>query len=352
MLPRLSGCVMGAAVAVLVAPAHSRAQLLAGHYDIPGNYDNGSNAAWGVGWDHGEAVPTSLRRCPAAQVTDRISGVASPRVEGTGAGRFFIDGNSDPVTGDRNAALKLSCRDPCACPVDTNNSSVERAELIWLGTSVQSEGNELWYRWWSRFNSPGAPDAFNYVLGAASLTGHFNIFTQFKNRDPDGLGPNIAINILPPAADRFRPETNILPAETTVNPALIYLDHGLMPSGDPGIGTHRLFLGELTPNMRDKWIEFVIHIRWSSGNDGLVEAWCNGIPGIDPDTRGRRISGKTLYSPSEVADNSVFLKQGLYRAFQPSPTTIFHDGLTVTRTDPRTMYVTVPSRTGTVVVQF
>jgi hypothetical protein len=73
--------------------------------------------------------------------------------------------------------------------------------------------------------------------------------------------------------------------------------------GRPTPQAERRVLGE-RPIRRGAWIDLVLHIRWSTGGDGFVEAWLDGRPF----TAGR-VSGPTLYSPI-----SNYLRLGFYRA--------------------------------------
>lgn len=57
------------------------------------------------------------------------------------------------------------------------------------------------------------------------------------------------------------------------------------------------------PIRRGAWTDLVFHVRWSTGNDGSVEAWLDGRPW----TAGR-IPGPTLYNAS-----SNYLRLGFYR---------------------------------------
>jgi len=57
------------------------------------------------------------------------------------------------------------------------------------------------------------------------------------------------------------------------------------------------------PVRRGAWTDLVFHVRWSTGQDGFVEAWLDGRPF----TRGKKY-GPTLYSPV-----SNYLRLGLYR---------------------------------------
>ena len=64
---------------------------------------------------------------------------------------------------------------------------------------------------------------------------------------------------------------------------------------------------------RNAWYDFVFHVRWSSGNAGLVEGWLNG-------RKYQSYSGPTLYTGM-----SCYLKLANYHAPSGQPSSIIFD---------------------------
>lgn len=53
---------------------------------------------------------------------------------------------------------------------------------------------------------------------------------------------------------------------------------------------------------KNKWTDFVYHVKWSSGSDGLVELWKNGVKVYTK-------AGPTL----NATDNKIYMKAGIYK---------------------------------------
>jgi hypothetical protein len=53
---------------------------------------------------------------------------------------------------------------------------------------------------------------------------------------------------------------------------------------------------------KNKWTDFVYHIKWSSGSDGLIELWKNGVKVFTK-------SGATL----KTTDINIYMKAGIYK---------------------------------------
>lgn len=56
-------------------------------------------------------------------------------------------------------------------------------------------------------------------------------------------------------------------------------------------------------NLRGKWHYIVVFARWSTGNDGILQVWVNGVQKID------------LRGPNTVNTTPVYFKYGIYRSF-------------------------------------
>ena len=66
-------------------------------------------------------------------------------------------------------------------------------------------------------------------------------------------------------------------------------------------GYKNLWRGEV-PKDKGKWVDWVFHVRWSTGEDGLVDAWKDGMKIVSD--RGRNCG------PGEFAD---YFKFGIYK---------------------------------------
>jgi hypothetical protein len=67
------------------------------------------------------------------------------------------------------------------------------------------------------------------------------------------------------------------------------------------------------PVVKNQWYDFVYHVRWSSGPDGFMRAWVNGVKKLDH-------SGPTLYSGM-----GCYLKLANYHSAFGAATAVIHD---------------------------
>jgi Polysaccharide lyase len=77
------------------------------------------------------------------------------------------------------------------------------------------------------------------------------------------------------------------------------------------------------------WYEILLHIKWSTNNDGLVEGW------IKKDGELPKLflpyGGPTL-NPNGPADTTMYLKQGLYRNQTINELqVVYHDGMVIAK---------------------
>lgn len=84
--------------------------------------------------------------------------------------------------------------------------------------------------------------------------------------------------------------------------------------------------------MRARWTDIVVEARFSSGPDGLVRVWVNGVQRVD------------LVGPNTLGSTPLFFKYGIYRSFvsrvQQRPTHLAYwdevrSGATRAQVDPR-----------------
>jgi Polysaccharide lyase len=172
----------------------------------------------------------------------------------------------------------------------------ERAELKIGDKSIErlhgSQGGEMWYGW-SLFLPAGYIDP---------PEDQFQIVSQWHQQLPATAGrglkgaPPVALHLV--ANDRGH--------------ALILIGQST-PTGQP----RTLAEGQIR---QGAWTDLIVHIRWSTGKDGFVEAWLDGRPF----TQGKK-HGPTLYSPV-----SNYWRLGLYRHKGGSTTnTVYYDEVRV-----------------------
>ena len=57
------------------------------------------------------------------------------------------------------------------------------------------------------------------------------------------------------------------------------------------------------PEIRDRWNDFVVNVKWSTGNDGFLKVWVNGELKVDH------------LGPQTRFNYPIFFKYGIYRTF-------------------------------------
>ena len=73
------------------------------------------------------------------------------------------------------------------------------------------------------------------------------------------------------------------------------------------------YYAKIGPIVRDRWYDFVYHVKWSSGGDGFFDAWVNGQQKLS-------YRGPTLY-----AGMGCYLKLANYHQATGQPFSIIHD---------------------------
>jgi hypothetical protein len=159
-------------------------------------------------------------------------------------------------------------------------SSGERAEVY--RSTGETAGTESWWGWSTYF-----PAAFN-----PNPDSFWNIFTQWHTTANNGQSNlNFEVN-------------------TQTSPWTIQLRTF---GGDIDTNQHRFALAALE---RDRWYDFIVHVRWAPDDSGFVEVWLNGANVLP------RTSIPTIYRGL-----GVYLKQGFYRGASGLTTTLYHDGM-------------------------
>jgi hypothetical protein len=174
----------------------------------------------------------------------------------------------DPVRqGDHAARFEVE-------PDDNIGDTDPRAELV--GTLVEDEGEERYYRWFTYF-----PDDFPTEDDEEFVT-----FTQWRATDESGAYTSF------------------------------------MVWGDE-IELRRDGTRWSTPLEREVWHEFIYHVRWSPDPEvGFIELWYDGEL-VLPELRVQTMSG----SPGDAVAN--YVKQGLYKDEDLPTGVVYHDGFVV-----------------------
>jgi hypothetical protein len=177
-------------------------------------------------------------------------------------------------------------------PGDVPGKNGERSEVsASRAATAATPGKAVHYRWSTWF-----PDDFRPAPDST-----WTIFTQFHESEPDGCHPNLALQIDTQHGDeqlRLTARGGRLDAR----------------SCDP-TSTQTWDFAELE---RNRWYDFDLYVGWSpNARDGFVEL------AVDGSTVVPRTPQATLYRRQ-----SAYLKQGLYRAPCPFPSTVLHSAVT------------------------
>ena len=186
--------------------------------------------------------------------------VTSPARQGKYAARFQVNPGDNP----------LNC---CA--------GSERAEA--LTNTGEAAGAESWWGWSTYFPS-------DFV---ATPNTSWNIFTQWHNSGSSGQA-NIMFKV-----------------NAGTSPETLFMS---VIGGDPNSYSNRGFT--LAPLERNKWYDFVLHVKWEPDSTGFVELWLNG----------QQVVSKT-FMPTIYYGQDVYLKQGFYRAAYSQSTVLYEDGM-------------------------
>ncbi|HAP43076.1 MAG: hypothetical protein A2004_01415 [Spirochaetes bacterium GWC1_61_12] len=157
-----------------------------------------------------------------------------------------------------------------------NGSTTARSELQVMG--VAPAGTEVYYSWHIKIDADYAESADWQVIG------------QFHDQPDLALGEswNGYPANSPPLAFKYR-EGQLVVAVYSWETA------GVMDIA-------------LAPLSKGVWHELTTHVRWSTGDDGFIEAWLDDVPIVSPD-------GITRYRARNCFNQAGnYLKIGLYRS--------------------------------------
>ncbi len=187
--------------------------------------------------------------------------VTSPTRQGNYAARFQVNPGDNP----------LNC---CA--------GSERSEVY--ASTGETAGVESWWAWSTYFPSD------------------FNVRPELELERLHATGTT------PARPDRRMPCSRSMPWRA--QPNLLLAVYG----GDFNNPATRGFT--LAPFERNRWFDFVFHVKWEPDATGFVEVWLNG----------QLVVPKT-YLPTIYSGQSVYLKEGFYRPSYSLPTVLYQDGM-------------------------
>jgi hypothetical protein len=162
---------------------------------------------------------------------------------------------------------------------DPNADGGDRSELLY--DTQEDEGDESWWAWSTYFG-----DDFN-----PNPDTHWNIFTQWHHNGSTGQ-----------ANVNFEVNTRYAPWKIQMR-----------TFGGQADKNQQIFL--LADLERNRWYDFVFHVRWAPDNTGFVEVWLNGVPVVP-----------LTHRPTTYAGEGVYLKQGLYRGPSGLTSALYLDG--------------------------
>src|SRR6266699_2335350 len=181
-------------------------------------------------------------------------------------------------------------------PGDINiagSGSNERADLALSPSSTYcNQGQDEWWAHSLMF-PPG------YVPPPVASVWNWGALFDFHNSSPGGGQPNFMVYATPTGL-----ELHMAGGANTVN----------LPS-DPGY--YSIAIGPITKNV---WYDFVYHVKWSSGSDGLFQAWLNGRQVMN-------YSGPNLY-----VGQSCYLKIANYHTELGVPVSVVHSRVVLAHT--------------------
>src|SRR5438105_185043 len=192
---------------------------------------------------------------------------------------------------DGSTAIELTTRlgDINIAGSDSN----ERADLaISPSSKYCNQGQEEWWAHSLMF-PPG------YVPPAVAAVWNWGALFDFHNSAAGGGQPNFMVYATPTGL-----ELHMAGGANTVN----------LPT-DPGY--YSIAIGPIVKNV---WYDFVYHVKWSSGSDGLFQAWLNGRQVMN-------YSGPNLY-----VGQSCYLKIANYHTELGVPVSVVHSRVVMAHT--------------------
>jgi hypothetical protein len=209
-----------------------------------------------------------------ADETWRLGQVTSPRRECDAAARFELRRSDGMVAGSYRDEIKVQ-------EVGVGNGGVRVPSDQ---TMIGHEGSEVWWGW------------------SVYLPADWVVETGYA------------------------PETIMQVAAAGRSPAFeIQVDEGSFKTytrtgyGSQGASTISTIVTSTTPIARGTWTDFVVHAKWSSGSDGVLQVWKNGVlvvnrtgANVYSDWPSAPFAKWGIYKWSWTGDNSIVSKRVLY----------------------------------------
>jgi len=221
---------------------------------------------------------------PAGTTTFRCSFSSSPRECGFGeqskvAGRATLTS----VARDGGTAALLRTQ-----PGDNNvfGSGVYERDDLTLSQSATgcSQGQTQWWAHSMRFPN-------EYVVPPSGSVWHWGIVFDFHHTGPTGQA-NLQI-------------------VSTPTGLVFWVAGGATVVTGPSSPGH--FAAPIGPVVKNTWYDFVYNVHWSSGSDGYIKGWLNGVLKLN-------YKGPTLYT-----GQGCYLKLANYHTAMGVPVSIIHD---------------------------
>ncbi len=169
-------------------------------------------------------------------------------------------------------------------PMDCGDSPRGRTEALLKGEQHDvEEGDDVWYRWYTMFPEGGATPEFT--------------FAQWRSNDEQSspLAKDGLYGLMTVGRSDSQPEGYI----------------AFQRNGDRWTA----------PLRRGEWIEFVVHIKYSSDPDvGLYELWVDDRLVV------------SFNDQSKPGNTGVYFKQGVYRNGDTPSAVVYSDGLRIAST--------------------
>ena len=244
------------------------------------------------------ATPLSVKTKASSVSTS----TATPAPSGSTAASFSCSFNSSPrecgfgeqAKASPRASVVSVARDGSTgvrlhtLPGDSNVYGSGTAERNDLALSQAATGcSQGKTQWWS--HSVRFPD--DYIVPPSGGTWHWGLVFNFHHTGPTGQA-NLQVVSLPTGLAFW-----VAGGSKVVNG----------PS-DPG---H--YEARIGPIVKNTWYDFVYNVKWSSGTDGYIKAWVNGVLKMN-------YKGPTLYT-----GQGCYLKLANYHSPLGKPVSVIHD---------------------------
>jgi hypothetical protein len=219
-----------------------------------------------------------------------------------------VTGPSQPVI-QGSHSLKTTLRADAKIVPGTNG---ERAEVKYCDSPGHAHlfknGDDLWFSWYSGFSY------FNFTTPGTQPK-WWHVWTQWHGLDGTTVyGLPITFNL---NGNILNLRVNTIKYDQQ-NPNCT---SQIIVSGQPNTSCGYLWAKTLQVG---HWYKILLHVRWSTSSNGLVEGNVDGVP--------IKIFHGNILAPSGSADTTAYLKQGLYRNKDINlRQEVYHDGTLIAK---------------------